>query len=419
MRNEIVSSEWFRMPIGQLAKIQSGGTPDRGIPAYWDGGTIPWATTSEVNYREIHGTRQLITNEGLKNSSARLFPPGTLLIALYGQGKTRGQVGRLAIAAATNQACAAILPDDRLSVDYLYYFLEYSYGRIRGLSNMGSQENLSAALIGEFVIEFPDREEQRRIVEIIRAWDEAIAKLDRLIDVKEVQLRGLLANCAVDAREKSPPEGWEKTTIGDVATLVQSRVTWDEDANYKLITVKRGCGGLVFRGDRVGRDILTKDMYSVRAGDFLISKRQVVHGAWALVSQEFDGGHVSKEYACLRAKPRKLWMPYFAWLSRTDRLQHEAFICSYGVDIEKMVLNLDWLLQTPLLLPRSIDTQKRMAAGLDCLHREIQLLKQQLGGLQKQKRGLMQRILTGEWRVPTRDGDRPTTATRRAAGAAQ
>ena len=82
-------------------------------------------------------------------------------------------------------------------------------------------------------------------------------------------------------------------------------------------------------------------MYTVCAGDFLISKRQVVHGAWAMVMPEFDGGHVSKEYACLRAKPGKLsGRPHFDWLSRTERLQHEAFICSYGVDIEKMVLDV-------------------------------------------------------------------------------
>jgi hypothetical protein len=121
----------------------------------------------------------------------------------------------------------------------------------------------------------------------------------------------------------------------------------------------------------------------------------------------------------VRAKPGKLWMPYFDWLSRTERLQHEAFICSYGVDIEKMVLNVDWLLQTPLLLPRSIETQKAMAAGLDCLQREVQLLQAQMEALNKQKRGLMQKLLTGEWRVPVREGDVDAMAARVTEEAAQ
>jgi type I restriction enzyme S subunit len=279
---------------------------------------------------------------------------------------------------------------------------------------------INATDVGKLIISIPtDRHEQIRTAEILRDWDQGINRLVQLIAAKNRRIRGVLAANVSDARSAKVRDDWIKTTLGEVATLVHQRVTWDEDATYRLITVRRGCGGLVFRGDRKGHEILTKDMYTVRAGDFLISKRQVVHGAWAVVMPEFDGGHVSKEYACLRAKPGKLWMPYFDWLSRTERLQHEAFICSYGVDIEKMVLNVDWLLQTPLLLPRSIEAQKAMAAGLDCLQREVQLLQAQAEALRKQKRGLMQKLLTGEWRVPVRDGEVDAMAARITEEAAQ
>src|SRR5262249_13914174 len=140
MRDELSFQSWSRLRIGDFARIQSGGTPNRDVGPYWEGGTIPWVTTSELNYREITATKEHITDEGLKNSSARIFPAGTLLIALYGQGKTRGKVGRLAIEAATNQACAAILPDSRIDVRYLFYYLQYSYDRLRALSNTGGQE---------------------------------------------------------------------------------------------------------------------------------------------------------------------------------------------------------------------------------------------------------------------------------------
>jgi type I restriction enzyme, S subunit len=160
-------------------------------------------------------------------------------------------------------------------------------------------------------------------------------------------------------------------------------------------------------------------MYTVRAGDFVISKRQVVHGAWAIAPPEFDGAHVSKEYACLEAVPTKLWMPYLDWLSRTERLQHEAFICSYGVDIEKMVLNMEWLLQTPIVLPRSIETQRTLAAALNCFESEVRLLQSQTKLLEQQKRGLMRKLLTGEWRVPGRDEKLHSMAARAAVEAAQ
>ncbi|WP_027547608.1 restriction endonuclease subunit S [Bradyrhizobium sp. WSM2254] len=283
----------------------------------------------------------------------------------------------------------------------------------------GAQPGLNLSDLELFKVPMPPLPEQARIAEILHAWDDATDRASRLIEVKNRFIRGKLAECVSDAREAVKKDGWERTTIGEVATLIQQRVKWDEEATYRLITVKRGCGGLVFRGDRKGHEILTKDMYTVRAGDFLISKRQVVHGAWAMVPPEFDGGHVSKEYACLRSKPNKLWMPYFDWLSRTERLQHEAFICSYGVDIEKMVLNVEWLLQTPLLLPPSIDTQKAMATGLDCLQQEVELLQAQMEALRRQKRGLMQKLLTGEWRVPVRDGEVDAMAARVTEEAAQ
>jgi type I restriction enzyme S subunit len=97
-------------------------------------------------------------------------------------------------------------------------------------------------------------------------------------------------------------------------------------------------------------------------------------------------------------------MPYFDWLSRTERLQHEAFICSYGVDIEKMVLNIGWFLRTPIVLPRSIETQKALAGALDCLRHEVDILRSQLLAMRQQRRGLSQKLLTGEWRLPEVEG---------------
>lgn len=80
---------WRRSTLGEIARITSGGTPDRSEPSYW-GGSVPWVTTGEIQFNTITDTAEKITEAGLKNSSAKLFPPGTLLMAMYGQGKTRG-----------------------------------------------------------------------------------------------------------------------------------------------------------------------------------------------------------------------------------------------------------------------------------------------------------------------------------------
>jgi type I restriction enzyme S subunit len=240
---------------------------------------------------------------------------------------------------------------------------------------------------------------QRRIAEILRTWNKAFEKTEQVISAKEAALLGYMHAATRDAELEALGEGWVRALLGDVTDVAARRVEWDEAATYRRITVRRACGGLSLRGDAFGSEILTKDMYLVKAGDFVVSRRQVIHGAWAMAREEFDNTHVSKEYACLTARPGRLWMPYLDWLSRTPRLRHEALRCSYGVDPEKMVLNLDWLLKTPLALPATIERQRKLAELLDCAHAEITLLKKQRDALARQKRGLMQKLLTGEWPV--------------------
>jgi type I restriction enzyme S subunit len=131
----------------RLATVTSGGTPKRGRKSYWDG-NIPWVTTSQINFCQIDRVAEYITEEGLRNSAAKLFPKGTILIALYGQGQTRGRVGILRIEASTNQACGAIQVDTtKASSAFIFYSLQARYDAIRNLSNDGGQKNLRGAIV--------------------------------------------------------------------------------------------------------------------------------------------------------------------------------------------------------------------------------------------------------------------------------
>ena len=145
-----VSESWEVTKIGVIAQLKSGGTPSRKNPAYWDGGDINWIKTGEIDYCKIVRTEEKITKSGLEDSSAKLFPAGTLLLAMYGQGVTRGKVAITGIEAATNQACAAIFPHAKVRTMYLYYFLEYNYDTIRNFAHGANQKNLSAELIKSF-----------------------------------------------------------------------------------------------------------------------------------------------------------------------------------------------------------------------------------------------------------------------------
>lgn len=180
IREDLLSSSSPRDQLGRITTITSGGTPSRKETIYW-GGDIPWLKTGELLDGDIGKAEEYITQDGLDDSSAKLFPPGTVLIALYGQGQTRGRTGHLTIAATTNQACCAILPSPtRLEARFLQYWLRSLYGDIRAQSRGASQDNLNADMIKHIEIVLPPLAEQRRIVAYldgVQATAEAVRRL--------------------------------------------------------------------------------------------------------------------------------------------------------------------------------------------------------------------------------------------------
>jgi len=159
---------WPRQPIGDLARIRTGGTPSRTNEANY-GGPISWVKTGEVDGQAIRTTEETLTVSGLKNSNCQIFPVGSVVVAMYGQGKTRGRCSILEIEAATNQACAVVLPSDRLSAEFLFAQLSMSYERLRDLGRGGNQPNLNLSLVGGFEVIVPPREEQCRFASRVEA----------------------------------------------------------------------------------------------------------------------------------------------------------------------------------------------------------------------------------------------------------
>jgi type I restriction enzyme, S subunit len=169
-----VPEEWDLQPLGNISKISSGGTPSRTVPSYWNG-EIPWIRTGEINYSIIDKTEEKITKVGLENSSSRIVPKGTLLMAMYGEGVTRGRVGITGINASINQAVAAIFPSEKMVTLFLYYYLEYSYEKNRLLGHGAHQRNLSATIIKTILIPIPNNRTQQQIVEILSSIDKKLA----------------------------------------------------------------------------------------------------------------------------------------------------------------------------------------------------------------------------------------------------
>ena len=171
-----VPESWELKLISDHFTVVSGGTPSRRVQEFWMDGTIPWVKTTEVDYCIIRTTEECITRAGLEHSSAKVLPPGTLLLAMYGQGVTRGKVAILGIEATCNQACAAISPDDA-AVDskYLYHFLLFRYKSIRQMAHGGQQQNLNLEIVRNLHIPVPpDKDLQGEVVDILDAIDHKI-----------------------------------------------------------------------------------------------------------------------------------------------------------------------------------------------------------------------------------------------------
>lgn len=184
--------EWINSSLGRISTITSGGTPNRSNKDFWNG-NIPWVTTSLIDFNTIYDTNEYISEIGLKDSSAKLFPKNTILMAMYGQGKTRGKVAILGIEATTNQACAAILLNKELHTNFVFQNLASRYHEIRELSNSGGQANLSTGLIEKIPVSYPiDKNEQQKISDCLSFIDELIAAQSLKLDALKAHKKGLL-----------------------------------------------------------------------------------------------------------------------------------------------------------------------------------------------------------------------------------
>ena len=239
-----VEVEW--KSLGEIAtKIYSGGTPDTKRKEYWENGTIPWMSSGEVNLKNIERTEKYITEAGLNNSSAKLVPRNSVVIALAGQGKTRGKVARIRIALATNQSLAALTFDEKkFSSDYVFHFLETRYESLRQISSGNSgRGGLNLQMISAYKIPIPcpDNPEKSLAIqsEIVRILDKFTALTAEL--TAELNMRKKQYNYYRDQLLSFKEGEVEWKTLGEVAVIgTGNHDTQDAIEHGKYIFYARG-----------------------------------------------------------------------------------------------------------------------------------------------------------------------------------
>lgn len=203
-------------------------------------------------------------------------------------------------------------------------------------------------------------------------------------------------------RIKKPEFGWKTVSIGELFDVVVRPVDMQDDVKYRLVTVRRSRGGVVLRSALFGNEVSVKSQFYLKNGDFLISRRQIVHGACGFVSQDLDGAIVSNEYSVLRCK--NIILPRFLnYLTHSPYFQQTCFHSSIGVHVEKMIFKLDdwfkWEINIPV-----IEKQKEIVEFLTVVDQKIEKLTQKRDLLQQYKKGLMQQLFSQQLRFKQDDG---------------
>ncbi|MDY0135297.1 MAG: restriction endonuclease subunit S [Atribacterota bacterium] len=383
----MVPEGWKIATIEDIAQVSSGGTPSRKNDNFW-GGDIPWVTTAEVQSNVIFDTAEKITEAGLKGSSAKLFPVNTLLIAMYGQGKTRGKIAKLGIEAATNQACAAIIVKNEHHVDYYFQFLSGQYENLRDLSNDGGQKNLSAGIIKTFSVLVPPLPEQKKIAQILSTWDKAITTTEQLLANSQQQKKALMQQLLTGKKRLLDDNGirfsgeWKHGYLSDIAKIA--------------------------KGKALSSRNLTEGSYPVIAGGKTspYSHSEFTHENIITVS-------ASGAYAGYVAyHPHKIWASDCSVVA-AKKNSSTLFVFQLLTYLQNKIYSLQSGGAQPHIYPKDLDTlkvfipagaeQQKIAAVLTSADQEIDSLQQKIEALKQEKKALMQQLLTGKRRVKTDD----------------
>ena len=238
------------IPIEDLCcRVTTGATPLRSRADFYDCGSIDWYKTGELKDWYLEPAAERITEKALEETSVKVFPADTVLMAMYGDGKTITSLGILRTPAATNQACSAMLVDKRIcNPRYFFYALKGRRDRLLKLASGGAQRNLSGKLIKEFRLLIPPLPIQQRIAETLSAYDELIENSQRRIKILDTVARALYREWffnfrypghEVHPRVASPlgeiPKGWEAKKLATVAEVNRAQInahTAPEEIHY-------------------------------------------------------------------------------------------------------------------------------------------------------------------------------------------
>ncbi|MBX9255650.1 restriction endonuclease subunit S [Desmonostoc muscorum CCALA 125] len=398
----VIPKDWDFKQIGEIAVVSSGGTPSRTNPSYWNG-NIPWITTTQIDFNTIISSNEFITELGLKNSAAKLYTKNTLLMAMYGQGKTRGKVAILGIEATINQACAAIIINKDICNNYVFFYLAHNYEEIRKLSNTGNQENLNGNIIKSIFVSIPPLPEQKAIAQSLSDIDALITECDRIIAKKRNTKQGTMQQLLTGKKRLPGFSGeWEFKKLGEMAEvkggkrLPKGKFLSKTQTPYPYIKVSdMFYGGVSLENiEYVPEEVFPSiKNYRIYKDDLFISVAGTL-GIVGKIPDSLDGANLTENAD--RLTSLKCNKEFLFYVLISPSIQN-------NIDVVKTTgaqpkLALIRIKDFQIFLP-SPSEQKAIAQILSDMDAEIEAIEQKRDKYKAIKQGMMQELLTGKTRL--------------------
>ena len=415
-----VPAYWRAAPLRRYCRVFAGATPDRSVAQYWESGSIPWLSSGDVNLRRIRAARQFITEAGFERSSTNWIRPGSLVLALAGQGRTKGMVATVEFSTTGNQSLAAIEPAKGESrYEYLAYYLESRYRDIRALVGDGLRDGLNLQHVRSIPTPLPPLLEQAAIVRFLDHADRRIRRYIRakqkLIAVLEEKKQAIIHEAVtgqIDVRTERPYPAYKDSGaewLGPVPAhwdvsrskhVFRPRTELARPGDTQLSATQ--AYGVIAQADyeeKIGRKV-TKILrhldqrHHAEVDDFVISMRSFQGG----LERVWESGCIRSSYIVLQAATARLIVGYFGYLFKSagyiGALQSTANFIRDGQD-----LNFENFCQVDVPVPPSSE-QQEIAQALDTekghVGSRIVRSRQQIDLLREYRSRLIADVVTGK-----------------------
>lgn len=406
-----IPNEWNVKKIGDIIEIKTGGTPSKSNDDYWTNGNIPWMVSGDINKKVIREVDGKITKLGMEKSAAKLLPPKTVMIALNGQGKTKGTVAYLEREVTCNQSLAGFIPNDKYYSKYLYYNLQNRYLEIRSLAGDEARNGLNLGLLRDIYVPLPSYKEQEKIADILSTVDSQIDDTDKLIEKTKVLKKGLMQRLLTKGIGHTE---FKKTEVGEIP------VEW-EVRNLLSLSLTKGEYGI---GASATEYVLGKPRY-LRITDIGEDSRLLNNEVRGFKESDYES-FILKEGDIVFARTGNTTGKSYVYNNNDGELVYAGFLIRFRINKElvnenyiKYVLQTkrywDWIkvmstrsgqpginsneygelkIQLPIL-----DEQNRISSILSSIDNQIEEYEDKKIKLEELKKGLMQQLLTGKVRV--------------------